>query len=235
MNNGHTGEDLTDRQSQPEDLLQFKAAFEHTNVGMAIVALDGRFKNVNRALCDMLGYTDAELMDKRFGELTHPDDVASSLTNLRLMLAGELTSFRAEKRYLHKGGDTVWVELTSTLVRDEQRQPLYFISQLQDIRLRKQAEQAAHHREDQFAEALRIARLANWEFDIATGNFMLNDQFYALLHTTAEREGGYVLSAERHRANSPGKRCSRQHRQNLWRQSRHHCPQAGGREPATSD
>ena len=198
MNNGHTGEDLTDRRSQPEDLLQFKAAFEYTNVGMAIVALDGRFKNVNRALCDLLGYTDAELMAKRFSELTHPDDVASSLTNLRLMLAGELTSFRAEKRYLHKSGDTVWVELTSTLARDAQRQPLYFISQLQDIRQRKQAEQAAHDREDQYAEALRIARLANWEFDIATGNFILNDQFYALLRTTAEHEGGHVLSAEQY-------------------------------------
>ena len=118
----------------------FRAAFEHIAVGLALVSPDGQFLHVNRAWCTLLGYSDVELKGMRFKDITHPDDVEVSLASLRRMLAGEMDGFRAEKRYLHQDGRSVWVDLSSTLVRDDGGQPLYFVTQIQDITGRKQSE-----------------------------------------------------------------------------------------------
>ena len=119
---------------------RFASAFENAAIGMALVAPDGRWLKVNQALCDVVGYSAAELLAKRFEEITHPDDLDTDLDYHRRLLTDELQTYQLEKRYFHKQGQTFWVLLSVSLVRDDRGQPLYFISQVQDITARKQAE-----------------------------------------------------------------------------------------------
>ena len=119
---------------------RFRSAFEFAAIGMALVAPDGRFLRVNQALCRIVGYSAEELLLINFQKITHPDDLDSDLAFLRQTLDGSIPHYQMEKRYFHKLGHTVWVLLSVSLVRDEAGQPLYFISQIQDITARKEAE-----------------------------------------------------------------------------------------------
>ncbi|MEO7912140.1 MAG: PAS domain S-box protein [Roseiflexaceae bacterium] len=121
---------------------RFRSAYDYAAIGMALVGLDGGWLQANRALCDFTGYTESELLATTFQAITHPDDLAIDLSNVRLLVAGEIPSYQMEKRYLHKDGATIWALLSVSLVRDALRQPRYFISQIQDITQRKQTDAA---------------------------------------------------------------------------------------------
>jgi PAS domain S-box-containing protein len=116
---------------------RFRSAYEYAAIGIALVGLDGRWLQANRALCEFTGYAEQELLATTFQAITHPDDLAIDLANVRSLLAGEILSYQMEKRYLHKHGATIWALLSVSLVRDAQGQPRYFVSQLQDITERK--------------------------------------------------------------------------------------------------
>jgi PAS domain S-box-containing protein len=136
-------------QKQAEAALQeieerFKSAFQFSVIGIALVAPDGSYLQVNPALCRMVGYTEAELLQLNFRDLTHPGDLPDDLTCMDQLLANQLESYQLEKRYRHKDGSLIWVQLTRSLVRDFEGQPLYFISQLQNITERKRAEAEIH-------------------------------------------------------------------------------------------
>lgn len=124
--------------SQSEE--RFRSAFDYAAIGMSLIATDGKFLKVNKSVCEILGYSQPELRCKSFQELTYPEDLDLNLQYLGQILAGEIRSFQMEKRYFHKLGHTVWAHLSVSLVRDAQNQPLYFITQIQDITVRKQAE-----------------------------------------------------------------------------------------------
>jgi PAS domain S-box-containing protein len=119
---------------------RFSSAFEFAPIGMALVAPEGRWVKVNRAICAIVGYSEAELLARTFQEITHPDDLAPDLENVRRLLAGEIRFYQKEKRYIHARGHFVTVLLDVSLVRDDRNQPLYFIAQIQDITERKRAE-----------------------------------------------------------------------------------------------
>ncbi|MBI4785249.1 MAG: PAS domain S-box protein [Oscillatoriophycideae cyanobacterium NC_groundwater_1537_Pr4_S-0.65um_50_18] len=134
-----------DDQKQAEEALQlseerFRKAFDTTAVGMCIVSPEGKFLKVNGSLCNFWGYSEAELLNLTFQELTHPEDLSKDLDLFQQMLAGEIHSYHLEKRYVTKQEQWVWGLLSVSLVRDAQEQPLYFVSQIQDISDRKQAE-----------------------------------------------------------------------------------------------
>lgn len=118
----------------------FQNAFEHAAIGMALVAPDGKWLRVNRSVCQITGYTERELLQHSFQDITHPDDLDLDVANVDKMLAGELDGYQMEKRYFHKNGAIVWVLLSVSLVRDEQGLPRFFISQIQDITSRKESE-----------------------------------------------------------------------------------------------
>ncbi len=124
----------------PDAILLIDAAFADAAIGMSLVAPDGRFLRVNRALCALTGYDEDDLLGRSFQEVTHPDDLAADLTQHRRMLAGEIPGFRMEKRYLRKDGRTVWVDLAVSLVRDRAGGPLHVLGQVQDVTERKRAE-----------------------------------------------------------------------------------------------
>jgi PAS domain S-box-containing protein len=112
---------------------RFRGAFNGASIGMALVSPDGRFLQVNRALCGILGYAEDELLAKTFQDLTHPDDLDADRDLARQLLANEIPTYQVEKRYLCKDGRLAWVRVTVSLVHDATGDPLYFVFQMQDI------------------------------------------------------------------------------------------------------
>jgi diguanylate cyclase (GGDEF)-like protein/PAS domain S-box-containing protein len=119
---------------------RFRLAFEDAPIGMALVAPDGQWLRVNRALCEIFGYPEDALLTKTFDDLIHPDDLSTDKGHVQRLLAGEVRSVSVENRGLHAGGHQVWVNISVSLVRDEAGVPLSFIAQFQDITERKQME-----------------------------------------------------------------------------------------------
>ncbi|WP_164974253.1 sensor histidine kinase [Filimonas effusa] len=119
---------------------RFLRAFEHSAIGMALVSTEGQLMKVNRNLCEMTGYTEVELHQKTFQELTHPDDLAKDLDCAHQLLRGEINDYQIEKRYFHKNGNIIWVLLSVSLVRDRLGRPVHFVSHIEDITSRKETE-----------------------------------------------------------------------------------------------
>ena len=127
---------------------RFRSAFEEAPIGMALTSPDFRFLRVNRALCQITGYTPSQLEGLPVASITHPDDLKADWETRGAMLEGEMTSHRAERRYLHASGSAVWVMINSTLVRDADGVPLHFLSQMQDITESRRHEAELRHMAD---------------------------------------------------------------------------------------
>jgi PAS domain S-box-containing protein len=119
----------------------FQSAFEFAAIGMALVSPEGKWLRVNRSVCEITGYSEAELLERTFQDITHPGDLELDLENVRKMLAGEIETYQMEKRYFHKNGSIVWILLSVSLVRTKSGEPLFFISQIQDITRQKASEE----------------------------------------------------------------------------------------------
>ena len=170
-----------------ENEQRLSAAFENSAIGMALVSPEGPFLKVNRALCEFLGYSAAELQRQTFQRLTHPEDLAADLERATRLLEGKIPSYTLEKRYLHRSGAVVWGLLSVSLVRDAAGRPLQYISQVQDITARKAAEEALARNRALLDEVGRLARIGGWELDAATGRTFWTDEVYRI----HEVEPGY--------------------------------------------
>jgi diguanylate cyclase (GGDEF)-like protein/PAS domain S-box-containing protein len=125
---------------------RFELAFESGVSGMALVAPDGRYLQVNRALCQMLGYTEEQLLALAFQSITHPDDLVADVDQQRALLDGGTDVYTTEKRYIHRAGHDVWVQVGVTAVRADDGSVRYFISQFHDVTTRRRFEQELAHR-----------------------------------------------------------------------------------------
>jgi PAS domain S-box-containing protein len=132
---------------------RFGNAFHHSPHGMAFVSPEGRWLKANHALCEMIGYSEDELLQRRFTDITHPDDVATDLEQLRRLIAREISSYSRIKRYRHKEGRFIWVSLAVSVVHDAAGMPAYFIGQMQDVTLQKEMQERS-------LEAQRVAGVA---------------------------------------------------------------------------
>ncbi len=119
----------------------FEQIFESAPIGMALVSLDGRWLQVNRALCTLVGYDAAQLLELTQKDVTHPDDLELDLDHIRKLLEGELTTYQMEKRYIRADWKVVNVMLSASLVRDDAGRPVHFVSQIQDVTEQRQMEE----------------------------------------------------------------------------------------------
>jgi diguanylate cyclase (GGDEF)-like protein/PAS domain S-box-containing protein len=119
---------------------RFRTAFEEAPVGMALARLDGRILQVNRALCEIIGYSAEQLEATTLESICHPDEAARDHAELERLVAGDATRYRTERRYIHSAGHPVPVDLSVAVVRDGDGVPLHFLAQVNDITERKRFE-----------------------------------------------------------------------------------------------
>ena len=151
-----------------ESEARFRQTFELAASGMAHVDLDGRLTDVNRRVCDMLGYAEGELLGRTVKSISHPDDRDSTDAERARMRDGEIASVQCEKRYLRKDGSLVWVNLTVALVRNADGAPQYEIAVMEDITERKEREVALQR----FRTALDSSADMVFLFDMDTGRLL---------------------------------------------------------------
>jgi len=132
-------------------------AFEQSAIGTALIELNGKWIRVNPGLCQILGYSEQELLAKNFQSITHSEDLGHELNRISQVLRGEIRSFQMEKRYLHRDGHTVPALLSVSLVCDSQDKPLLLCYQLQDISERKQAEEKLRGSEDSYRRLVELS------------------------------------------------------------------------------
>lgn len=123
---------------------RFHNAFDTAPIGMALVSLEGRWLEVNDALCQMLGYSEAELLKTGFADITHPEDLDIDEQYVGRLIQGELDHYQLEKRYYCKDGELIDVLLSVSVVHDENGQVEHFVSQIENITLRKTEQQKIH-------------------------------------------------------------------------------------------
>jgi PAS domain S-box-containing protein len=138
--------DITERKQAEEALRQSEARLARTQdfslVMVTHVGLDGRWLKVPPTLCELLGYTEQELLAVAFKDVTHPEDFEADWSQCQRVIRGEIRSFDLEKRYIHKDGHTIWVYLNCSVVEDDNGRPIHFVTYIRDITDRKFAEQA---------------------------------------------------------------------------------------------
>jgi PAS domain S-box-containing protein len=115
-----------------EDIALFDSAFRYAPIGMALVDISGRFLKINEVLCQIVGFSEEELLNKTFLDITHPDDIYIDVVHADQLLSGKLETYRLEKRYVHKEGHFVHAMLNVSIMRDERGSPLYFVSHIQE-------------------------------------------------------------------------------------------------------
>ncbi|MBW4550277.1 MAG: PAS domain-containing protein [Aphanocapsa sp. GSE-SYN-MK-11-07L] len=173
--------DISDRKQAELKLIEtqerFQATFEQAAVGIAHVALNGQWLRVNQKLCEIVGYSHAELLALTFQDITHPEDLAADLACIQRLLSDEINTYVLEKRYLRQDQTVVWVNLTVSLVRQAQNSaepgaPKYFISVIEDIGDRKAAELTLQNRSRElnqlnllFAQTTALVEKRNQELD----------------------------------------------------------------------
>jgi PAS domain S-box-containing protein len=171
-------QDISDRKQAEESFrdseARFHAIFDVAAVGIAQIGVEGNWLLMNQKLSDILGYSFDELRQMTLQQISHPDDMEPHLANIRRLLAGEVSSYTMEKRYICKDGSILWVNLNETLVRDRNGEPEYFIAIVEDINERKKTQEALRDSLERFRLLADSAPVIIWETDPEAGLTFLN-------------------------------------------------------------
>ncbi|GAX59508.1 PAS/PAC sensor hybrid histidine kinase [Candidatus Scalindua japonica] len=137
--------DITERKQAEEKLyeseVRFRSIFEQAAVGIIHVAGNGRFLKANKCFCKIIGYTELEILERTFWDITHPDDIHKQEQSRRNVLEGKASSYNIEKRYIRKDNSIIWVNLSVSLVRKPGGEPHYFVSVVEEITERKKIQE----------------------------------------------------------------------------------------------
>jgi PAS domain S-box-containing protein len=154
---------------------RFRLAIEEAPIGMALVALDGRFIRVNHVLCEIVGYRADELTGLTFQDITHADDLNADLELAGQLYRGEIPRYQLEKRYIHKDGAIVQVMLSRSILRDRSGLPICYIAQIEDITARKRLEEELRLSEAKSTGIISISADAIVSIDAAQHITLFNE------------------------------------------------------------
>ncbi|VVB62905.1 Methanogenesis regulatory histidine kinase FilI [uncultured archaeon] len=160
---------------------RFRSAFEDSAIAMALTALDGRLLNVNSAFSQLIMFSESELIGHRFLEFTHPDDLEVNRAGMDALVSGASPTFQMEKRYIRKDGQTIWVDMSTASVRNADGKPLHFVTHLQDITKRKDAEEALRKSEEQYRSIVETANEGIWIIDAEARTTYVNEKMADML------------------------------------------------------
>ncbi|MDQ3387257.1 MAG: PAS domain S-box protein, partial [Actinomycetota bacterium] len=184
--------DVSDRKAAEQELLmaeeRFRGAFGGAAIGMALSSLDGRYIEVNNAMCEMLGYSEEQLLAFTFWDITHPEDMDLSKNKASDLLDGKTNSYGLEKRYLHADGHSVWVSLSVASVKDQEGNILYLLAQTQDITESKQSKEALEKSEERYRLVAQATKETIWDSDILADRQTWNGAVDEMLGVSEETE-----------------------------------------------
>jgi len=173
--------EVAERKKAERDLKEiqerFRLSFDNANIGMCLVDLEGRLMRVNPKMCKIFGYNRKKLENMTITDITHPEDVDISPTFFRQAVSGEVSHAEFEKRYFHKQGHIVWAKVSSSIIRDSQGTPIYFISHVQDISEQKIAEQSMRESEKRYRTVFENTGTAMIIVDEDMTLSMVNSEF----------------------------------------------------------
>jgi PAS domain S-box-containing protein len=155
---------------------RFRHAFEYSANSICIVGLDFKFQRINSAFKELLGYDDIEIKKLTFSDITHPDDLSVGLDLIEKMINGEIDKSSYEKRYIRKNNSLIWVYLSTSIVRNVDRQPQFFITQIIDITERKILEESLKKQKDDFETIFNLVPAQIWYKDTHNNFIRVNRQ-----------------------------------------------------------
>jgi PAS domain S-box-containing protein len=178
--------DITERKKAimaiRESEAKFKGIFEHANIGIATASLKGPLTNVNPEFEKLLGYSRDELLKMSFRNFTHPDDIEREVELVTKMIKGEIDNYRIEKRYIHKNGSVVWIDLSIAGMKDDHGEYILFIGMANDITEKKKAQEKT----EILAEML----------DTAPNSIMIHDELGTILYANEKTYQMHGYTAE---------------------------------------
>ncbi len=177
--------DITELKLKEEKLneseIRFNKLYFESPFGMALVGSDFRFKAANPSFLAMLGYSETELLEKTFTEITHPDDRKKGISDVLKLIHNEVPVIRLEKRYIRKNGAVMWATLTIVANYDSDGNFINNLAIVEDITVRKQAEEELRQRAAQLNQAQEIGKMGSWSINMKAGTLSWSENMYRLL------------------------------------------------------
>lgn len=166
-----------------ENEFLFRSQFDFGNIGIVISSVAKRALRINPRFCEMLGYTEKELREMTWVEITHPDDVAADLVQYTRVVTGEIDSYELEKRFIHKDGSTLYAHINVSCYRSAEQVQFFIVSVL-DITQQKLAERMQHANEEQLTLVLAGGELGFWDWDMVNNTIERNARWAEMLGYT---------------------------------------------------
>jgi PAS domain S-box-containing protein len=169
---------------------QFRQVFEHAPVGICVAGPGTQYVKVNEAFCRMLGYSEQEVLAKKWTELCHPDDLAVALRGKDDLWGGAAEILDEKRRYIHRNGTVVWTQVRVSIVRASDGRPLYSVVHVEDITERRRAEEALRESEERFRVMADGCPSMLWVTDAEGGNRFINRAYRQFCGITLEQVAG---------------------------------------------
>lgn len=170
----------------------FRRTFEEAGLGMSHNGFEGKFLQVNKTFCDVLGYSADELLGMTYKEITHPDDLVESIILADGLISDGEGSYNIEKRYIKKNGDTIWVNLTVSLHKTPSGKPSHFITILEDISDKIEARDQLAKREEDLRTAQKVAKLGHWELDLVSDKIAWSEEMFRIFERDPSEGASYT-------------------------------------------